>query len=117
MFGGENSDLYFVGLAQAATRANAENVEGFRAQVAGLKEEIRQLQLAFALEQANCAGQKAQLQAFKQAHPESALLAKTTATFRDGERKTKSRLIFEDAFKKKARELGIRNPEQILAKD
>lgn len=57
-------------------------------------------------------GRDAQMTAFMAQHPDSPLLADSGRRFRDGDPKTKSRLIFEANFDAKARELGITNPAE-----
>lgn len=62
-------------------------------------------------------GLTAQVNAFKQAHPSSPLLAASSQIWQrgqnKGQQKTKLRLIFEAAHDAALRKLGVSNPEQI----
>lgn len=81
-----------------------------------LKDEVRKLQLALAIEQAHTAGLEAQLGAYKAKHADSALLQKTDQRFKENdERKTVGRLIYEKAFDAKAKELKIADPTEVRA--
>ena len=116
--------------ARQAERESADAYEAigeWKAHAAGLKAQIQQrdariseqdaeiarLKDALALETADVAGRKAQFDAFKTQHPDTSLLVDSGRRFKaSGKAKTKARLIYEAAFDKKAREMGIANPAE-----
>ena len=62
------------------------------------------------LEAMRAAGLEAQLKAMLAQHQDSPLRADSGKRYKDGNVKTKGRLIYEAAFDAKAREMGITNP-------
>jgi hypothetical protein len=75
-----------------------------------LLELVEQLQDKIALQKAGIAARDAQVIAFAEAHPDSPLLVHTGKVYPSGRKQTKAGVIFENAFDKKAREVGIQNP-------
>lgn len=62
------------------------------------------------------AGLDAELKAFRDYHPDSALLDASDESYEDGRKKSVSRLIYEEAFDKRGAELGITSPTDMRPK-
>ena len=80
-------------------------------QVAGLQQQLEDLKLKLAVEEAEAAGRLAQVRAWKAQHPDSPLLAASGHRFRDGEVKAKDRVVYEARFNEVARSRGVMDPE------
>lgn len=82
-----------------------------------LEQEVANLKQQLAVAQAGEAGLSAQMGAMLQAHPNTPLREKTSIRFNDpaenGRFKNKLVLIYDQAFDKKALDLGIRDPKRI----
>lgn len=82
-----------------------------------LEQENARLKQQLARAKANEAGLGAQMDAMLEAHPNTPLREKTSIRYNDPSRngayKNKLVLIFDNAFDKKALELGIRDPKRI----
>ena len=94
----------------AVSEANA-TIRRLNARALGAEAEVARLRDMLAISQCEVAALSAQRAAFKTKHPTSPLLADSGKRFKvDGTAKTFLRLVYEDAFDKKAAELKISNP-------
>ena len=91
-----------IGLKNSLSAAN-ETIRNLDAHVTAMKAEIAILKSVEA-------GRLAQIEAWKKMYPDSPLLADSGTRFKDGDKKTKVRLIFEQAFDIMAKSLGISDP-------
>lgn len=82
---------------------------------ANLKAQVANLQLALAVKTAHAEGYKAQKDAFMATHPQSPLVADSGKRFKDGDIKTKGRLIYEATHDRILREAGIADPAKYRA--
>jgi hypothetical protein len=80
-----------------------------------LEAQLAAAQLALAVKTADAEGAVAMYQAMKAAHPQSPLLADTGKRFKDGDSKTKARLIYEATHDRILREAGIADPAKHRA--
>jgi hypothetical protein len=106
-----DSDFAY-GLAVRASRNMQRTVNSYGEYIAQLEEQVRELTWALAVEQSNVAGLVAERDEMRKQNPNCQLLRTTSATFKDGKRKTFARLVFEGAFDKAAKEMGIEKPEE-----
>jgi hypothetical protein len=84
----------------------------YEAQIRELQDNLERMSLALAVEQSNVAGLQAQVDKFKESHPDSILLHPTSHRFKDGQGKPIARVIFELAFDANLKGLGVSNPAQ-----
>lgn len=81
-----------------------------------LASQVRQLQLALAVEKAHAAGYQAYVKAAKSQHPDSPIFADSGQRYKQsGNVKSNGRLLYEAAFDAEARKLGLSNPAQYRA--
>jgi hypothetical protein len=103
---GEHADKSFAWQENATLWMNhAKNLE---AQVANL-------QLALAVKTADAEGLRAQKDAYIAAHPQSPLMADSGKRYKDGDKKTRGRLIYEATHDRILREAGIADPTKHRA--
>lgn len=88
---------------------------GLESQVANLKAQLAAAQLALAVEKAHAEGYKAQKDAFMATHPQSPLVTDSGKRFKDGDIKTRGRLIYEATFDRILRGAGIADPTKHRA--
>jgi len=100
------------GLITRAARNMEATVDSYESDLEALQAQIAQLTLALAVEQANVAGLIEERDQMRKQNPNMQLLKNTSVKFQDGTPKTFARLVFEGAFDKKAKALGIPNPAQ-----
>ena len=81
----------------------AEYIRAYKVEIATLK---RQAQI----DEAAITGHVAQINAMKAAHPDSPLLVHSGKRFKDGDPKSKLRLVFEQTFDAALRKVGITSP-------
>jgi hypothetical protein len=94
------------------------NYQEWKAYAKKLETMVETLQGQLNVKDAEIAGLLAQVQAMRQAHQDSPLLQATNEVFvtdqkLKGQKKTKLRKVYENAFDTKAREKGITKPETI----
>ena len=77
-----------------------------------LQKQLAETQRALESELMHAAGLEAQRTAYMEQHKDSPLLQDSGKRFRDGDVKTKARLIYEAAFDAKGREIGVENPDK-----
>lgn len=77
---------------------------------ANLKAQLAAAQLALAVKKAHAEGLEAHKTAFINAHPQSPVRADSGKRFKDGDIKTKGRLIYEGTFDRILRGAGIADP-------
>lgn len=81
------------------------------------KAHAKKLEEQLAVEQALEAGLRAQIKAFGDIHKDSPLFVKTNHKWNDakyrGQRKERIVIVFEQAFDKKAIEVGFKDPKRI----
>lgn len=82
---------------------------------ANLKAQLAAAQLALAVEKAHAEGLEAHKTAFINAHPQSPVRADSGKRFKDGDIKTKGRLIYEGTFDRILRGAGIADPAKHRA--
>jgi len=99
-------------LAKAMQANNRDAEVAYEAHIEGLNAIIERLTTALAVEQCASAGAMAQLAAMEVEHKDSKYLKPTSMKFANGEPKTLGRGIFEIYFDKKAKEIGLKNPEK-----
>ena len=95
--------------ARAADQAEAK-AKGWYERAMKLEARITELEGKLKLEEMISAGRKAQVDEMKKQHADSPLMADSGKRFKDGDMKTELRLIYEQAFDAKGREMGIANP-------
>lgn len=102
-------------LRQARQQGNdlAALVRQLNAKIDAQIEEISKLRGKVAVQEMAIAGIDAARDAYMEQHADSPLLRDSGKRFKDGDVKTNARLIFEAAFDKKGRELGISNPAAL----
>jgi len=96
--------------ATAAAYAGAQALEDLAPHIGALKDEIATLKWQVQLHEATIHGRDAQISALKAEHPNSPLLAKSAKRFKDGEAKSRLRLIYEQTFDAALRKVGITSP-------
>ena len=106
-YDGSNGDAAYnygamLGLRKSLNQAN-ENQRNLKAHIEVLQAEVAVLKSVEA-------GRLAQIEAWKKMYPDSPLLADSGIRFADGDKKSKIRLIFEQAFDTMAKKLGISDP-------
>jgi hypothetical protein len=82
---------------------------------ANLKAQLAAAQLALAVKTAHAEGLLAQKDAFVATHPQSPLVADSGKRYKDGDIKTKGRLIYEATFDRILRGAGIADPTKHRA--
>jgi len=100
-------------MAVDATNA-ANNARGrareWKSYAQELEAEIEGLMKKLAVEQMHTEGLKAALNCMKAQHTDSPMLRLNGERFKDGDPKTRLTKVYEEAFDKKGRELGIATP-------
>lgn len=101
-------------------RANAQTealLDEWIAHAKDLERKLKEARQRIAVMEADLAGLGAQTDALLEAHPNTPLREKTSIRWKDpkknGAFKSKLVVIYQRAFDKKARELGIQNPTRI----
>jgi chromosome segregation ATPase len=77
---------------------------------AAMDEKSKQMAKQLSVAAMHSAGLEAQIKEMRSKHPGSELLRDTEARLNTGERKSRLRQIYEDAFNAKGRQLGLMNP-------
>ena len=96
-------------------RAWQDRAHSAEAEVVQLRQRVRELELALAVQEAHAGGLRAQKTALRQAHPNSPLWADSGRRFNDGDVKTQATLIYEQEFDRILRGRRISNPEKHRA--
>ena len=110
MFGLALGNAQRANAVTAATYAASDGLHKAAAHIGKLNNEIATLKRQAQIDDASIAGMKAQIAALKAQHPSSPLLANSGKTFKDGEAKSKLRLIYEQHFDALLRKVGIVSP-------
>ncbi|NUB24722.1 hypothetical protein [Azospirillum brasilense] len=103
-----------VDATNAANNANGRARE-WKSYAQELEAQVEGLMKKLAAEQMHSAGLRASLDAMKATHPTSPVLSPVGERYQDGRPKSKLSKIYEEAYDKKGRELGITNPEAYRA--
>jgi hypothetical protein len=96
--------------ATAAAFAGAQGLHEAAAHLGALKDEVATLKRQAQIDEAAIEGHVAQINALKATHPASPLLADSGKRFKDGDPKSKLRLVFEQTFDAALRKIGITSP-------
>ena len=84
------------------------------ARVVELQQQVTQLIHDLKVEACDARGRRAQVDAFKNQHPDSPLMRDTGKRYKkSGNIKEVVRIIYEQAFDEAARQRGIANPEEV----
>ncbi len=105
-----SDDTYMVGMSMIANQKDM--ARRYEAQIRDLVGKLEDMAMALAVEQATVAGLQAQVDQFRERHPDSILLKPTSQYFKDGKVKEIARVVFEIAFDKHLKELDISNPAE-----
>jgi hypothetical protein len=92
-----------------------ENATQWMSHARSLEAQVANLQLALLVKTAHAEGYKAQKDAYMAAHPQSPLRGDSGKRFKDGDIKTRGRLIYEAAHDRILREAGITDPTKHRA--
>lgn len=98
--------------AVAIAQRNANQRDEALRRLAEMEKKLAQVELALSVEVANSGGLLAQLNAFKKEHSNSPLLQDSGKRFKDGDVKTRGRLIFESEFDRILESRRISNPSK-----
>jgi hypothetical protein len=80
-----------------------------------LEAQLAAAQLALAVKTADAEGLRAQKDAYIATHPQSPLMADSGKRYKDGDKKTRGRLIYEATHDRILREAGIADPTRHRA--
>ena len=110
MFGLALGNAQRANAVTAATYAASDGLHKAAAHIGKLNDEIATLKWQVQLHEATIHGRDAQISAMKAEHPNSPLLAQSAKRFKDGEAKSRLRLIYEQTFDAALRKVGITSP-------
>lgn len=88
-------------------------IEDLRGQLNDKEEDLQSMEREMKLALMHLAGLEAELTAFREDHSYSSLLKETGEEMADGTRKTRARVLYEEAFDREGRELGYEEPEKF----
>ena len=101
--------------AQAIIIAKNQRINVLNKSLADCTQEVHDFRLKLIVKTAHAAGLTAYVNAFKQAHPNSPVLADSGKRYEDGDIKTCGRTLYEEDFDRVITNHDVENPEQFRA--